>query len=400
MQRQDRRWAPWFYVALYGVVLYVALSHLQDIRSGLSFVLSVCRPVVRGLCIAFVMNVLVVFLEDKVLKYLRGGAAIRRVRRVIAIIITLLVGAGVLVILGSVVFPALLDALEMVERWMQKDRMGWFGKSRVLMIDLGISALQVDEYVQVIARWLNELTRFVRTQYAQAALMALNMTESILGEALEAVLAIVIAVYALLCKEWLMSLGRRATQAALPPRVSRQVIDMAQRLNRAFQGFIRGQVITGLILGTACMIAMRLFGMEHANVVGVVVGVTALIPVAGPWIGGALGMLLLWMSQGIGMSLGFLALLLTLQSLEEALIYPRVVGDSVGLPSLLVLAAILVGGRSMGVLGMLIGVPVCAAVYQKVLSIIWPEKEYQKTEKTHRKHPVRRWLQNSRRKKA
>jgi len=400
MEKPGRKWASWFYVALYGVILYVALSHLDDVRRGLSAVLSVCAPVIRGLCIAFVLNILVSFLEDKALRWLRGPAAVRRIRRVIAITITLLAGVGLLAALSSVVFPAILDALEMVEKWMRKDQMGWFGKLRVIMIDLGIPTLQVEEYVQTAARWLNELTRFVRTQYAQAAVLALNMTESVLGTAMEAVLSVVIAIYALLCKEWLISLGRRITQAALPPKFSAQVLDMAHRLNRSFQGFIRGQILSGLILGTACMIGMRLLGMEHANVVGVVVGITALIPVVGAWIGGVLGTLLLWMSQGVVMALGFVALLLAVQALEETLIYPRVVGDSVGLPSLLVLCAILVGGRAMGVWGMLMAVPVCAAVYQKLLSVVWPEKEIRTKEKTRRQLPVRQWLQKMKRKKA
>ena len=160
----------------------------------------------------------------------------------------------------------------------------------------------------------------------------------------------------------LLSQCRHLVQAYLPQRMSRVVFDVCQLTADTFTKFVSGQLIEACILGVLCFLGMTVLHLSYAPLIGVIVGVSALIPVAGAYLGAILSALLLLMVSPI-QALTFLIFLVILQQVEGNLIYPRVVGTSVGLPGIWVLAAVTVGGGLFGFLGMLVGVPTASVLY-------------------------------------
>ncbi len=385
MEQKRNEWNAWFFLALYAALLYVALSHLDDVAGAVQYVLWVCAPVIYGLALAYVANILVRFLEEKLLRRMKNRP---QLRRSMAIVLTAVIGAALVAMVSSVVIPALLDALRMADESLQSGQLSIPERLEALLRRVGASDDQVDQWLTQVRDALEGVMQLLRTQSTQLARVALDVTGSVLGGTFNALLALIVAVYAVSSREWLASSSRRLAQAVLPEKVCREVLDMAARLNRAFQGFIRSQFIEGFILGGLCYIGMRIFRMPYASVISVVVGVTSLVPVVGAWIGAGIGAILI-LTESPVLALWFLVFLFTLQQLEDNLVYPRIVGDSVGLPSLLVLCAIFVGGNVGGIAGMLCSVPLAAALWGRLKDRLYPQRNEQtKTEppKRSRKH--------------
>ena len=164
----------------------------------------------------------------------------------------------------------------------------------------------------------------------------------------------------------------------LPAECSRKIFVVLDILNTSFRSFIIGQCVEAVVLGVLCMLGMLLFRLPYAAMIGALVGFTALIPVAGAYIGAGVGAFMILTVSPVKAA-GFLVYIVVLQQLEGNLIYPRVVGSSIGLPGLWVLAAVTVGGSLFGIGGMLIGVPLTAAVYQLI------RRDVKRREKVFRK---------------
>ena len=190
----------------------------------------------------------------------------------------------------------------------------------------------------------------------------INITTSILGALVNVLLALVFSVYMLAQKEKLVAQGKRLLLAALPEKAGERTMHILKLTNGAFSSFVTGQVTEAFILGTLCCLGMLILRLPYALPVSVIISFTSLIPIFGAWIGAATGAFLIVFVSPVK-ALTFLIFLLILQQVEGNLIYPKVVGKSVGLPGLWVLAAVTVGGGAFGVLGMLLGVPVCSVIY-------------------------------------
>ena len=188
------------------------------------------------------------------------------------------------------------------------------------------------------------------------------MTGNIISMFVTLVLAVVFSIYMLAGKEKLLSQGRRLLRAYLPERWADRVSDVIQLTADIFSSFVSGQLIEACILGGLCALGTLFIQPDYAALIGVIIGVSALIPVAGAYIGAILSAFLLVMVNPVR-ALIFLIFLAVLQQIEGNVIYPRVVGTSIGLPGIWVLAAVTVGGGLFGLLGVLLSVPVASVVY-------------------------------------
>jgi predicted PurR-regulated permease PerM len=186
------------------------------------------------------------------------------------------------------------------------------------------------------------------------------------------VIAFSFAMYVLATKERLKEQTRLLGVAFLPKRVYSHLSFLIQITNQTFSNFFVGQVTEAVILGSLCIIGMAIFRFPYAVTVGTFIGFTALVPMFGAWIGAAVGFVLI-ASQSFTQAWAFLIFIIILQQLENNLIYPKVVGTSIGIPGIWVLVAVTVGGGVGGIAGMLLGVPVLATVYQ-IITIITQKK--------------------------
>ena len=155
----------------------------------------------------------------------------------------------------------------------------------------------------------------------------------------------------------------------LPQKNAQRVLHIVTLTKQTFTNFVTGQLTEAVIIGVLCFLGMLILGIPYAGAVSAFVAATALIPVFGAWIGGGLGTFLILLADPVK-AVWFVVFLLILQQVEGNLIYPRVVGKSVGLPGLLVLMAVTLGGKALGILGMLFSVPVCAVLYSLYLEFI------------------------------
>ena len=178
-------------------------------------------------------------------------------------------------------------------------------------------------------------------------------------------ISLIFSIYMLIDKEKLFNQSKRFTRSYLSGKHFDKISHVASVVNDSFRRYIVGQFAEAIILGVLCSIGMMIFKFPYAGMIGTLIGFTALIPVAGAYIGAGVGAVMILTVSPIK-ALLFLLFILILQQLEGNLIYPKVVGNSLGLPALWVLAAVTVGGGLMGVLGMLLGVPIAAAIYQLI----------------------------------
>ena len=207
------------------------------------------------------------------------------------------------------------------------------------------------------------MVKVVGAGLGSAAGAVFATVSSVVSSLVNIFLAIIFAVYLLLSRDSLQQQGRRLLACYLPQKVNRKVLHWLQVFNDCFHRYIVGQCLEAVILGALCILGMTIFRFPYAMMIGTLIGFTALIPIAGAYIGAGVGAVMI-LTQSPLKALLFLLFVVVLQQLEGNLIYPKVVGSSIGLPALWVLAAVTVGGGLMGIMGMLLGVPVAAALYR------------------------------------
>lgn len=210
---------------------------------------------------------------------------------------------------------------------------------------------------------IEELIRVFMDGVGGTVQMAVSAVSAVVTLTVEIVIAVIFAVYLLMGKERLLNQLRRLMDCYLKPEWNFGIRYVTNTVNGCFHKFIVGQCAEAIILGVLCMLGMTVLRFPYAMMVGTLIGFTALIPVAGAYIGAAVGAFMI-LTVSPMKALGFLVFIVVLQQIEGNVIYPKVVGSSIGLPGVWVLAAVTIGGGMMGILGMLLGVPMTAAVYQ------------------------------------
>lgn len=362
-------------IITFAVVLYTAAQNLAAIYGAFVTVWNVFGVVITGLAMAFVLNVPLKLFENRLLYAMSEDRRplVRRLRRPVALVCALVVTLGVIVILIAVIMPQLTatvaevaarlpDYINSAVQWL-KDFLAGFG----ITID-ALEEFSVD-WEQVFT----DLTTYLKEGSANVSEAAENAGSSVVGAVtdvggsvittvMNTFLGLVVAVYILAQKERIGRFVRRCIEAFLPRKASSAVCRIASMASDTFSNFVAGQFTDSCILGVLCYICMRLFRFPYPEVISVVIGVTSLVPMVGSFIGEVIGALLILIVSPIK-ALLFIVMVLAIQQVDGAFIYPRIVGKSVGLPGVAVFCAVIVGGNVAGVLGALLGVPVCALLY-------------------------------------
>ena len=349
---------------LFTVMLYVGLQNIDVVLGVLGTMIGLVFPFILGGGIAFVLNVPMSFLERNIFGRgrLKNSRRAAKAARPVSLVLALLLVILIIMIAGFVILPELGSTV-----------MG-LGKG----IETGIRNLQIwiDSTFQnnsAIVEWANSLE--IEPQKMVDSIMgvlqngvnnilssAVTVTVGIANTAMNASIAFVFACYILIQKEKLMVQAKKALFALIPEKTVKYLLHVCSLASNTFSRFVTGQCIEAVILGTMFFVAMTIFRFPYAMLVGVLIAFTALIPIFGAFIGCAISFLLILLVSSVK-ALLFLILFLVLQQIEGNLIYPHVVGGSVGLPSVWVLVAVTVGGSLMGVAGMLIFIPLVSVIY-------------------------------------
>ena len=349
------------------ILLYWGLNNLSVLGGLLSSILSLFSPLLIGVGIAYVMNLLLMAIERLWDKALKKAPELWRVKlkRPICLTLAFLLFLGIIFAIIFILIPRLEEAgtslVANVPTYITQIQ-GWWDNLTAFAADHGITLPELSMNVEDATKFI---TKLLTSNGDSVVNTTINITTSILGALVNVLLALVFSVYMLAQKEKLVAQGKRLLLAALPQKAGERTMHILKLTNGAFSSFVTGQVTEAFILGTLCCLGMLILRLPYALPVSVIISFTSLIPIFGAWIGAATGAFLIVFVSPVK-ALTFLIFLLILQQVEGNLIYPKVVGKSVGLPGLWVLAAVTIGGGAFGVLGMLLGVPVCSVIYALV----------------------------------
>ena len=353
------------------IILYWGLNNLSTLGKLLGSFFSLFSPLLIGAGIAYVMNLLLKAIERLWDMALKKAPELWRVKlkRPICLTATILLFLGIIFAIFFILIPRLEEAgstlIANVPGYITQIQ-NWWGSLVDFAAGHGVTLPELSMNVEDATKFISKI---LSSDSSNVVNTTIDITTSILGALVNILLALVFSVYMLAQKETLISQSRRLLLAALPRKAGQRTMHILKLTNNAFSSFVTGQVTEAFILGTLCCIGMLILRLPYALPVSVIISFTSLIPIFGAWIGAATGAFLIVFVSPIK-ALTFLIFLLILQQVEGNLIYPKVVGKSVGLPGLWVLAAVTIGGGIFGMLGMLLGVPICSVIYALVQDFI------------------------------
>ncbi len=341
-------------------LLYLCILYWPSAASLLSTALSAATPLVVGCVIAYPVNILMRFYERHYFPKAVTGFAAKSRRAVcmaaafltLVIAVTLVIDLIVpeLVSCVSVIISALPAALESL--------FNMLARLHLLPEDIAASLSGTD--------WQSKIGQLIDLVLSGAGTLVnavLSALSSVFSGIVTALVGLIFSFYLLLGKDRLAGQCSRLMRRYLRPAWYENITYVLRVLDDCFSRYIVGQCVEAVILGTLCTLGMLFLRLPYATMIGALTAFTALIPVAGAYIGGAVGALMVFSVSPVK-AIIFIVFLVVLQQAEGNLIYPKVVGSSLGLPAIWVLAAVTVGGGIMGIAGMLLGVPIAAALYR------------------------------------
>ena len=350
------------FVLAAGCILFAWLV-LDTARATAMFstVWNLISPFVVGAGIAFVFNVPMRAIERQLADIRRAGF-----RRLLSIVLTILCLVLIIMFVFELLIPQIRLTVASLSQTIPVFIEGLAAKLMVMMQDHPELRAWLQEALKLESLdWntiLTETLGFLSNQMSTVMGGAVSVIGSVTGAIINTVVSIAFAIYCLSRKEILSRQGRRLLYSFLSENHADQVIRVLRLTNSTFSNFVSGQCLEACILGCLFAVAMAIFKMPYISLVSVVIGVTALIPVVGAFVGCILGAFFILVNNPI-QALTFVIMFLVIQQLENNLIYPRVVGTSIGLPGMWVLVAVSVGGDLMGVGGMLLMIPVTSVIY-------------------------------------
>lgn len=356
-------------IIAFAVLLYTAAQNLASVYGAVRTVWRVFGVVITGLAMAFVLNVPLKLFENRVFYGMSEDRRplVRKLRRPVSLVFALVVSLGLIGILIAVVLPQLTATVAEVAARLPEyisSAVNWLND---FLAGFGIEIESLKNFTVDWEKVFSELTTYLKEGSANVDGSTVVDTvtgvgTSVVSTVMNTFLGLVVAVYILAQKERIGRFTRRCIDAFLPQKAASGLARIASMASETFSNFVAGQLADSCILGILCYICMRIFRFPYPEVISVVIGVTSLVPMVGSFIGEVIGALLILIVSPLK-ALLFVVMVLAIQQVDGAFIYPRIVGRSVGLPGVAVFCAVIVGGNVAGVIGAMIGVPVCALVY-------------------------------------
>ena len=349
---------------VFTVILLIALWNYSLILDVLGQGVGIVYPFLLGGAIAFVINVPMSFFEEKLFQnqMMKNKKVAQRLARPISLIITLIVVVSVIGLVVFGVLPKLGDTFISIGKGIQS----FMPKAQSWAEEIFHNNKEIKEWLDSLTldwdKIINEVVKFFTSGASSVLGSTIVVARRIASGITTFVIAFVFACYILLQKEKLNIQFRKVMYAYMKEDLVKKVLDVCSLSYRTFSNFLTGQCLEAVILGTMFVICMGILQMPYAMLIGVLIAFTALIPIFGAFIGCVVGAFLI-LTVAPMKALVFVIMFLILQQIEGNLIYPRVVGSSVGLPSIWVLAAVSIGASLMGIVGMLVFIPIVSVLY-------------------------------------
>lgn len=349
---------------LYIALIVLVLIYSDEVFGAIGMFIGFMKPFIYGGVIAFILNIPLRFIENRVFKKWTGKAA-EKLKRPVGIVLSILFVVLILNIVVMTVAPQLGKTLVELGNRLPVFAEGVATKLETVSTEYPQLAKYVADLENIEIDWesaLDSLIQFLKNGMTNVLSSTVTVAGSIIGGVMNLFIGFIFAIYILGQKEILCNQGKRIISAFCSERVECLILKVCSLAYRNFSNFISGQCTEAVILGSMFVIAMTVFRMPYALLVGVLIAFTALIPIVGAFIGCFVGAFLILMNNPM-QALIFIVMFLVIQQIEGNLIYPKVVGNKVGLPSIWVLMAVSIGGSFFGVAGMLFFIPLISTFY-------------------------------------
>ena len=320
-------------------------------------------PIINGAIFAYILNLLMVRYEGLLTKVQGQVPGVKSLKRPVSMFLSLLTFVLAVIMILVLVLPQLSTAISRfievipgVSTWLQRaieEYDAYFPQLQTLMSQLNINWGSLIQQSMTVLNTLS--SNFLNITF--------NTITGVASNTINSILSLMVALYILGSKERLLLQSKRVIMAYLKPGHAQTLLDIIRLMNESFTNFFVGMTLEGIILGSLVTVAASIFNLPYAGMLGVIAGVMALIPIIGGYISAAVGTLML-LAVSPSQALFYLVMVIIIMQLEGNLIYPRVVGGSIGLPGLWVLVAFTVGGGLMGISGMILGIPLAATLYK------------------------------------
>lgn len=346
------------FVISYVAIIIFALVNFDKIIKSLEYVINILSPFIIGALLAFVLNVLIKFIETKIFGKIKNGKVWKKVKRPLSITISLILVGLIIYFVMNLLIPQLRNSVSLFTETLP----GY--KEDVINIlekfDVGENTIsKVSEYLD---NFTKVITDYIKDNSKDVLSITTEVASSIIGIVSKGIISLVFAIYIIAQKETLKRQVNKLMKAYLKPMVSDKITDIAVMANKTFSNFVTGQCLEAVIFGVLCFLGMLILRLPYASTIAVVMGFTALIPVFGAIIGTSLGAILILMVSPVK-AIIFVAFIIVLQQLEGNLIYPKVVGKSIGLPGMWVLFSVTIGASVAGIWGMFVATPLFSVFY-------------------------------------
>lgn len=358
---EHKKSREWFWLGTALLAVWFGFQHAGRFVAFLRTLLGILSPVLVGAALAFVLNVPMRFLEGRVLRVMERAPRLQKLRRPLALFLTLALALLVVYLVMSMVIPELIATLETIVKAVPgflKQADEWLSTYDIQLRESIESRIKVPTGAELEAQLDNMVG---------IALKGVAFSGTVIGSVYQNILSgfftLMFLLYFLMGKERLASQAERLLRAFVSDERTEKILRVAGLVQRTFSSFITGQCLEAIILGSLFFLFMSIFRMPYVLLISVFIAVTALIPVIGAWIGCIVGAVLILVGDPM-QAVWFVVLFLVLQQLEGNIVYPRVMGNAIGLPSLWVLFAVVLGEGLMGILGMLLFIPLMSVFYK------------------------------------
>lgn len=367
-------WKTCFKIGISVFIVFLCIHYWTSVTSILSLILAAAFPLLVGCVIAYLINILMSFYERHYFPK-KNNVVVRKTRRLVCMIGAIVTMTAIIALIVSLVLPQLVSCIQLILNALPMT-VEFLGTK---IKELNIVPEDITK-VMVSVDWqarMGQIINLVTNGVGDIMGTVGKAVSVVFSGTVTTLLSIIFAIYLLLGKDKIAVQLNNLMNYYLHKNWCNKIKYFLEILNDCFHRYIVGQCTEAVILGILCTLGMMLLGLPYAAMIGALIGFTALIPIAGAYIGAGVGAFMIVTVSPI-QALIFLIFIVILQQLEGNLIYPRVVGSSIGLPGIWVLAAVTIGGGVMGVLGMIFGVPIFATIYRIVGDDMNKEKNTKK----------------------
>ena len=355
-------WKTCFKIGVSAFLLYLCIHYLDKVAGFISTLIGASFPLIVGCVIAYLINILMTFYERHYFVKSPKNITLKSKKPVcLTLAIVTLVAVGTLII--GLVVPQLVSCIELIIAELPSainKVIAWINSLNIVPDDIMSMISSIDWKSRI-----GQIAEMLTSGIGSVMDVVIGAVTSVVSGVVTAIIGIIFGIYLLISKDKLSNQFSRISSRYLKKDWNEKIRYVISIIDDSFHRYIVGQCTEAVILGLLCTVGMLILKLPYAPMIGAFIAFTALIPIAGAYIGAAVGAFIILMESPVK-ALVFLIFIIILQQVEGNLIYPKVVGSSMGLPGIWVLAAITIGGGVMGITGILISVPIAATIYKLI----------------------------------